>query len=312
MSFITAAAHPELFDKNIREVTERAEKEMWEKYNTLEMLYGIKGTDRAYEKFASVTDSPDIVPWDGKVEYLPRYNGYDYTVQPKIHGGGTQYERELFDTKQFSVMDDRAANLARSTARYIDKVAIEPLSLAFSATNGSFMTSEEGVALCGSHGNKTGYPTTLGFTNYGTAALTPANVQAAIIAYNYLRSDIGERIYPEADCIFYPTNLKFRVEEIFGTEKGLDNAEGNLNVLGPRGSANMKRMEIPRLGDSSTTNWFIGNYAEMKKMLLWMWLVKPEYDSTVDFETKSFKTSVYTQFGWLFRGWRWVYGSMVS
>ena len=127
-----------------------------------------------------------------------------------------------------------------------------------------------------------------------------------------LRTDIGERTYARPDTLIIPTNLRFRAEEIVGTDKGLYSAEGTKNVLGPSGSGKLKIMEIPRLGDYDTNNWFLVNEREMKQALLWLWVVKPDYASTVDFETKAFKTSAYTELGWLFRAWRFGWGSLVS
>jgi hypothetical protein len=50
----------------------------------------------------------------------------------------------------------------------------------------------------------------------------------------------------------------------------------------------------------------------MKKYLLWIDRIKPEFSSQTDFETFAIKNSVYFRIANGFTEWRWIYGHAVS
>ena len=51
---------------------------------------------------------------------------------------------------------------------------------------------------------------------------------------------------------------------------------------------------------------------KMKEYLLWVDRIAPDIETTRDFETKMFKQSIYSRFGYGFTDWRFIFGHNVS
>ena len=143
----------------------------------------------------------------------------------------------------------------------------------------------------------------------GTAALTKTSLAAAWLAMRQFRNDIGERIEMSDNYwLVVPDTLGDVAEEIVGTPKGLDSAEGNINPQERRYT--VKR--YLRLDDYDTNNWFLVNADLMKEQLIWIDRILPETKNTVDFDTYMLKQAVYFRCAYGWTDWRFIYGNQVS
>jgi phage major head subunit gpT-like protein len=171
------------------------------------------------------------------------------------------------------------------------------------------MTSEENLSLCNTaHTTKSGTSTANGFSNAGTSALSKTSVAATRILMRKFRNDVSERIIINPDTLIVPDNLVYTATEIVGTEKGLNSAEGTINVHYKQ----FKVIPYLRLDDYDTNNWFMVDMELMKKLLIWINRISPETNNTIDWETFMIKESIYGRFGNGFLDWRFVYGHNVS
>jgi phage major head subunit gpT-like protein len=281
----------------------------------IDRFYKVLPSDSAFEEFYDIGDVPDIPAFNGKLEYLNIAPGFYSKVEPKEFAGGLQFERKLLDDKKYAVLDDGAKKLARSAGRVKEKYGVRLFAYAFS-TAFDFMTTEEGVSLCGAHLTKSGVSTANGFSNTGTSAISKTSIAATRLLMRKFRSDIGERIVVEPDTLIVPDNLYDAACEATGympetgaeSQKDPDSANFKINSQFKR----MKVIPYLRMDDYSTKNWFMADERMMKDHQVWIDRVGFEPHNTVDFETFVIKHSCYFRIGCGWLGWRHIYGQNVS
>ena len=306
MNPMTSSQFPRLLDKRLREVSERAFKELSE--GKIEQLYRMLSTESAFEEFYEIGALPDIPEFNGELQFLSVTPGYYTKVEPKEFAGGVLFERKLLDDKKYNVMDNRAAMLAEAAARVREKYGVRPFAYAFSSAY-DFQTSEEAVSLCSTaHTTKAGVSTATGFSNSGTSALSKTSVAATRLLMRKFKNDIGERISIEPDTLLVPDSLYDTAMEIVGTPAGYDTAALDKNMQAGR----YKVIPYLRLDDYSTKNWFMLDSRLMKRFLLWLDRIKPEVNNQIDFNTYQVKHSIYFRIGNGFTNWRFMYGHNVA
>ena len=304
---LTSSQFVRLLQNTMREVSEGA-------FNGLpgmkDKFYRTIDTDSAWEEFYSIGSLPDIPEFNGQLSWLVKYPGYYIKMEPKEYAAGVLIQRKLIDDKKYDVLNSWASELGESAKRTMEKYAVRPFVYATS-TAFDFMTQyEEAVALASnSHTNKSGTSTTNGFDNLGTGALNKTNLAAARLAMRRFRNDISERIDIGDDlAIVCPDALADTAFEMVGTEKGLYVSEGTKNMQ-------YKRFEVipyMRWDDYDTNDWALVWKSQMKKDLLWLSRIMPEFKTTVDFDTYQTKHAVYFRFGYGWKGWHWIYFNQVS
>ncbi len=303
---LTSSQFVRLMDERLREVAEGVYSDL---PSMIPTLFNVLTSTKAWEEFFQVGDVPDIPEFNGKLSFLSIAPGFHTKIEPKEHAGGLQFQRKLIDDKQYSVLDDRASGLMRSAQRTREKKGVRAFAFAFSSAF-DYMTSEEGVSLCNnSHTTKAGTPTSSGFDNLGTSALTKTSVAATRLNMRQFRSDISERIeIGDQLALIVPDNSADVAMEIVGTPSGYETAAKTKNML-------YKRHEvIPylRLDDFDTNNWFMVDRAKMKRSLAWIDRISPETNFTVDFHTFASMFSVYFRIAYGHTDWRWIFGHNVS
>ncbi len=227
---LTSAQFVRLLDKRLREVSEDAITQLHKEENMIPQIYRVINSDSAFEEFYDIGALPDIPEFNGKLEFLSVSPGYYNKIEPKEFAGGIMAERKLIDDKKYPVLDDRAGMLMSSGHRVEQKYAVRPFAYAFSSAF-DFQTSEEGLSLCNTaHTTKSGTSVASGFSNSGTSAFSKFSVAATRILMRKFRNDISERIIINPDTLIVPDNLYDKALELVGTEKGLDSAEGTINV----------------------------------------------------------------------------------
>ena len=295
-----------LLDKRLRLVEEAKYKAL---PTMIPQIYNVMSSDSAWEEYYAIGAVPDIPEFTGKVPYLSVSPGFHMKIEPKEYSGGLMVERKLIDDKKYAVLDNFAAGLMESAQRTREKIGVRTFAHAFSSAY-DFMTSEEGVALCSSsHTTKSAVSTASGFDNAGSSAFSKSAVEATRILMRQFRDDIAERIEIGQNlALIVPDNLADLAMELVGTEKGMDSAEGNINV-------NYRRYKvIPylRLDDYDSNNWFMVDLDAMKRDLMWVDRKLPETNHIVDFETYQLKYAAYFRCAYGWKDWRWIYGHLVS
>jgi phage major head subunit gpT-like protein len=292
-----------------RHLTDVAEDVFGELDPMIGVLYDRRSTDSAWEEYLEIGSIGDVPEFNGKVEYLSAMPGYTTKIEPKEYSAGLIFERKFLDDKKWNVLDGRAEMLVRSANRRMEKLAVGTFTGAFSSAF-DFMTSEEGVALCSdSHTTKaSGVSTTNGFDNAGTSAFDRDAMAATRLAMRRFCGENGERIPINPDTIICPDYLYDSVCEVTQSDKDPETGNNTKNMQYGR----FKVIPYMRLDDSDTNNWYMVDSKLMKKFLIWFDRIKPQTNSVVDFETWSWKYSVYFRIACGFLNWRWIYGHQVS
>lgn len=301
----TSSQFIRLMDKRLRLVEDGVYKDL---KSMIPVFYKMITSDSAWEEFYNVGDVPDVPEFVGKISYLSVSPGYHMKVEPKQYAAGMMWDRTFLEDKKYAVLDDSAAGLVSAAHRTMEKLGARTFANAFS-TAFDFMTSEEGIALCGTHTTKSGASTTTGFDNSGSSALSKTSLAATRLLMRGFKNDLGERIeIGDNLAIIGPDALADLADEIVGTPKGLDTAEGNINVQYRR----YKVIPYLRLDDYDANNWFMVDLNAMKRDLMWITRTGIETKHTVDFDTYAVKLAVYFRCAYAWKNWRWIYGHSVS
>lgn len=303
-----------LTDKQFtRLLDDRLTKVYTNRYKELELIkdkfYGIVKSKKAWEEYFSVSGIPDPEAFQGIIQYQGVYPGYHTKIEPKEYAGGITIQRRLLDTDRYDVIEKMSKGLAEAANRKMNKIAHEPF-LYFDSSAFTFVTSEEGVALC-SNSHTTKVPdvsTATGFDNLSTLPFDATNLEALRIQSKGFKSDIGERIQTNFDTIVHGTNLAADVWEVINSSGKTGDNLNNDNFQRGR----WKSIELPLLDDTDTNDWFIVDSTAMKDSLLWIDAVPVEFNATTDFDTMMRKYADYFVCGWGFTCWRWILGSSVS
>lgn len=262
-------------------------------------------SDSAQEEFYNIGGLPDFEEFNGKLTYVGQAPGFYNKIEPKEFTLGTQTERKFIDDNKYGVLRNQGTALGRALVRTKAKYKARPFVNAFSSAY-DFLQSEEGLSLCNSsHTTKSGTSTASGFDNAGTSSMTKTTVAATWLAMRQFRDQDSERIeMDDSFALIVPDTLGDTAEEIVGTEKGLNTAEGTVNPQ--KGRYNVER--YMRLDDYSTSNWYMVNWTLMKKYLIWINHTDADYNNTVDFDTFALKHSMYSRWGNGTLDWRFIYG----
>lgn len=304
-----------LMDDNLRRV-------QVDKYkffpSMIPQIFGVINSDKAWEEFFGIGSTPDIVPFSGKIQYLSVSPDFYIRMEPKAFAGGIAIERHLLDNDRYGVIKTRQNGLVDSEMRVREKYGVQPLTYAFSSAYNFMPEYEEGLSLCNTaHTTKADVSTASGFSNSGTSALNKTNIAATRILMRQFRDNIGEHIGNiDPDMLIVPDALYHTACEALGydpetgAESDMDPDSGNrkINSMYRRFKVISHRL----LDDTDTNNWFMVDSKRMKEDLLWINRIAPEIETTRDFDTKQYKQSIYTVWGWGFKDWRWIYGQAVS
>lgn len=296
----------------VRLLDDRLDKVYMDRYKGLpsvkEQMFDVIRSSKAWQEFYSLGGVPDPEAFNGTVQYQSVSPGYWTKIEPIEYAGGLTVQRRLLDTERYDVIEKMTKGLATAANRKMNKIAHEPF-IYFDSSAFSFMTSEEGVALCSnSHTTKSGTSTTTGFDNLATLSLTATNLETLRIQSRGFKDDISERIDTNFDTIIHGTNQSAVVWEILNSTLKHNTANNDANFQKGR----WKSIELPLLDDYDTNDWFIVDSGAMKDALKWVEGVPLEFHSTTDFDTFMRKYIDYFVVGWGFTDWRWIIGSSVS
>lgn len=307
---ITQARFQLLVDNTVRKYSEESLQELIAKENYQQSMYDVMSSDRAYEEFYGVGALGDLQRFNGTLEYGDIPPGYLVRIEPAEFALGLEIERKFWNNNLSGILKDYAGQLRQSSHRTKEKYACKGYARLNSAAFDFITLNEEGVAVASTaHTTKAdGVSTASGFSNLGTSAFSASAVEATRILANGFKNLNGERAYVDMDTLIVPDHLAQKAFELNSTPRGLDTAAGNENFQYKRWNVIVWKS----LGDYSSSNWIMCDSKIMKKYAKWINHVPDELTTTVDFETKRIKHSVYNSFGYGFKGWQWCYFHQVS
>ena len=309
MAEILSAQFKKLLDKSLNKIEERVFEDLTKAEAMIPTLFSVVNDSSAWWEYMDVSDVADIPQFTGLLEYLEQYPGYTTRIEPGEYAAGLRFERKFIDTNKWDVLRDRVAGLMEACFRTRELDGVKFLAHAFSSSF-DFMTSEEALSLCNSsHTSKSGASTTTGFSNAGTSALDELSLEAARIAGNKFKGDIGNRIFTNFDELWVPDSLRKTALEITQTPQGLYSAEGTVNVQKGRWKVYVYKL----LDDYDTNNWFIADSRLRKKHTIWVDAVKAETKRDFEeFNTLAICSRIYARWGFGHTNWRAWYGQNVS
>jgi len=302
-----------LLEEKLREVNSEAETRK-DLDPMIDKLFKVMTTEDAFVQFLGYSDLPDLVPFDGLFTELEQYPGYKSRVVFPEFGGKTVREKKLVDDNGFEQVFADASAFVRSSNRTKEKYAGRFWGNLTSAT-WDFMQNDENVALA-SNSHTTPVPdisTATGFDNLGTDAFSYTALHQAMYNMRQFRNSIGEQINrPEkVYAVLHPDWLTWQVEQVIGTEKGLDADEGNVNPAHKDLLGNKRFVSIPysRLDGYSTTSWGLLDLEGIMRNFVFFNRIQGEYETHVDRETKNIIQTYYNRFGLGNKpdGWRDIY-----
>lgn len=272
------------------------------------MFYSMETSDSFEERRGSVGELPTWTAFGGSLTYTQFVEQYNAVA---THIEFTQAYRT---TRR--LMDDDLTGITRGD-RYRKMVDASVITRQqhgarlwnFMASNdGYFYTRSEGVPIASdSHTTRTpNVSTATGFDNLTTAELSPTSYRAARQQMRRFANDQGYIANVIGDQLVVPIELEQRAQEILYSIGDPDNARRTMNP-----EANTADIVVP-LHMTSSTNWGLVNKQMMKENCVWFDHTKPDFKSTIDFETYQLKCSGYMRYSFFVFGWRWVIWAAVS
>jgi phage major head subunit gpT-like protein len=301
---LISAAFPDCLDVSIRDLAS-GQYDLGK--SRIGDFFTIKDSDRATEKYSSLTPLGKLSTFTDAITYLDAAQEYDVTATHVEMAGGVQIKRALYDDDQFGVIKEYAQQLGDSGFKTQEDDAASLLTGAFSVP-AAFFNHTENVALCSnSHtSGSSGVSTTTGFDNLVTTALSPTALSAARLQFKGFKDASGWKLGLIPNRLIVPDDLEDKAHEIVNSIQVPYEASNTKNV-------NDGRFEVyvhPRLNDSN--DWFLANTDLMKKSFYWFWRVKFETARMEGFDNITAKWRCYLRYSFLRRDWRAILGSQVT
>lgn len=273
-------------------------------------FYEILPSSVEVERGTDITPMGDLQEFSGTLGYDGPDQGYDWTATHREFALGMQVERRLWEFDQFNAIDGLFQELANAAYRKRQKDSARVFQQAFSDDT-YFYDTTENLSLCNNTHTTTrsGVVTSSGFDNLGTSALSPTQLGTDITTFRKFKDLAGERINVMPDTLVVPVDLRDRALEIIKTDKGLDAAEGTVNVY--NSEYEFKVVDWIYLTDAN--DWFLLDSKLMKRVLKWFEAVPVEFARVEAFDEIIAKYRAYTIYT-IGRSsqWQWVLGNQVS
>lgn len=296
----TSAAFPELVDldpvlaevffQNYQQITP----------SLLNVIIGVRSSTKAKETTQRVGSFGDPQLWEGQIHYDDASPDYQIQWTHDQYTLGFKVERTLLEDMQYQQIFDSAANLGQSFNRKVVKEEAAVFNNAFSG-----VTGYDSVALVsGSHPRSKTDATTVS-NSMGTAALTEANLETAIVQLEGLGDDRGEETVAIATHLVVGRAQRMKALKLTGST--LEPESGNNAV-------NTHTNIVPVVHPLITGNkWFVVDAPRAMMSMLWWWRLPAQFGSDDD----ASKTLVRNYFGRMrfskgWQDWRWVVGSNAS
>lgn len=285
-------------------------------------LFNVKASEEAFVQFLSSTDVGQLVPFDGQYEEGNIYPGYKSRIVFPEFGLKSVDEKKMVEDLGFGNVLTKAANFVAAGKETKEDYAGRFWGNMDSA-NWDFMSSDEGLPVASNSHTSTDptvNPAALGgFDNLGVNAFSYAGLHEALWNMKQYRKSNGKRINRPDNQVYgivHPDWMTWQVEQVIGTEKGLDGG-GDLNMnpahKGLRGNTRFRSIPYSRLDDYSVNTWGLVDLTMLMKNFLFYNRVKGTYSTHVDRETEAIIQTYRIRFGLGYKpeGWRAINWNVV-
>jgi len=264
-------------------------------------IFGVRTSTKAKETHARVGSFGDPQPWEGQIHYDDAEPDYEIEWSHDQLTLGFKVERTLLEDNQYQGIFDSASNLGQSFNRKIVKDEASVFNNAFSA---SYLGYDAKALVATDHPQSQSDSTAVS-NSMGTAALTEANLETAIVQLEGLGDDRGEETVAIATHLVVGRAQRMKAVKLTGST--LEPESGNNAV-------NTHTSLTPLVHPLITGNkWFVVDAPMAQMQMLWYWRLQAAFGSDDDVS----KTLIRSYFGRMrySKGWqdfRWVVGSNAS
>lgn len=297
----TSEAFPELVDLDpvLAEI-------FYQKYRQmspllLDKVVGVRTSKKAKETSDRVGSFGDPQPWEGQVHYDDANPDYQIEWRHKELTNGFKVTKTMLEDLQYPEIFTQASNLGQSFNR---KVVKDEASIFNNAFSSSYL-GYDGKALCADDHPRSKSDSTAVDNYMGTAALTEANLETAIVQLEGLGDDRGEQTVAIATHLVVGRAQRMKAIKLTGSTLEPESANNAVNT---------HTALTPLVHPLITGNkWFVVDAPTALMAMLWWWRIPAEFDSEDD-KGKTLMRSFYGRtrysFGW--QDFRWLVGSNAS
>ncbi len=262
-------------------------------------VFGRRDSTKAKETNLRIGTFRDPQEWKGQIFYDDPNKDYDITYAHRHLTLGFKVERTLLEDMQYQGVFDRAANLGQSFARKRVKDAASEFNNAFATVLGY-----DGKTLVATDHPRSETDSTTVSNSMGTAALTDANLETALVQLEELGDDRGEMTNAMGTILLVGRANRKKALEL--TESPQTPESGNNAVNTHSGLTAIVHPAI------TSKKWFVidGLYAQMVNLWYDRLGPAPEFgveDDKANTLVRSYFGRVRNSFGW--SDWRFVVGS---
>jgi phage major head subunit gpT-like protein len=234
----------------------------------------------------------------GSVTYEDPVQMFDVTYTHKKYTKGFKVSEEMYDDDMYRIINRKPGQLAIAAKRTAEYHAAGLFNNAFSTTQ----LGGDGKPLCSIYHTRSDGGSDQMNKAAQDLALSDANLNTAILAFEGQLDDKGMKIATEANILLVPRALK-KTATVITQSSGL--VQSDYNDMNYSKTLGLKVVAWHYL--TSTTAWFLIDSSVA--LLNWFWRKQPEFKQDNSFDTGMalFKTSM--RFSKGFSDWRGVWGS---
>lgn len=297
----SSAAFPELVDLDpvLAEI-------FYQKYRQitpmlLDKIIGVRRSTKAKETSKRIGSFGDPQPWEGQVHYDDASPDYQIEWTHSELTLGFKVERTLLEDMQYQNIFDNASQLGQSFNR---KVVKDEASIFNNAFSGSYLGYDSKALVATDH-PRSKTDSTATSNSMGTAALTEANLETAIVQLEGLGDDRGEQTVAMATHLVVGRAQRMKALKLTGSTLEPESANNAVNT-----HTSLTPLVHPLI---SGNKWFVVDAPMALMAMIWWWRV-PAYFDTDDDRSKTLMRSYFGRtrytFGW--QDFRWLVGSNAS
>ncbi|MCK9601826.1 MAG: Mu-like prophage major head subunit gpT family protein [Sphaerochaeta sp.] len=253
-------------------------------------------SSNAFEAIGELTGTPTFREWAGEFTYGEVSEGNSKVFTPVVWEAGRAFDRFTLSNAKLLDLKTQVDKFNTEALRLRENICAGMFSNAASTSfviNGKTITNTtaDGLALASaSHVGSGTYTTTQ--SNYGTSALTPDNLEAAIQAMFDYKDDVGNYCNLQPDTLVVPTYLRGTALEIIGGPGKYNTANNNPNIY----YGSMKLIVWPqfrKLSGAAGYPWFVMDSVAAKQSLKHINRLESgdmmDIQSWKDYETQTWK-----------------------
>ncbi len=263
----------------------------------LNTIFGVRQSTKAKETSLRVGSFGDPQPWEGQVNYDDADPDYEIEWSHSHLTNGFKVEKTMIEDMQYQGIFDNAGNLGQSFNRKVVKDEASVFNNAFAGVLGY-----DGKTLVATDHPRSKSDATAVSNSMGTAALTEANLETAIVQLEGLGDDRGEQTVAMATHLVVGRAQRLKALKLTGSTLEPETANNAVNT-----HTSLTPLVHPLI---TGNKWFVADAGMSMMAMLWFWRLMAEFGSEDD-RSKTLMRSYFgrTRYSYGWQDWRWVVGS---